>query len=173
MFAAQLRRDDEPAHFYIDKNPLNFRYLDVIAALFPNARMIHCRRDRHDVALSLWCQHFAHEDMGFAYDFDDIAAFADGYLRLMRHWRPCNPLPIFDVDYEALVTAPDVELARVAVFLGLDWVSANRVHAHPYRDAIATASVWQARQPIHTGSIGRWHRYKALLPAAEAAFPDN
>ena len=68
-----MRRDDAPAQFYIDKNPLNFRYLDFIVALFPNARFVHCRRDARDTALSIWMQHFAHEDLGFAYDFATIS----------------------------------------------------------------------------------------------------
>ena len=40
---------------------------------------------------------------------------------------------------------------------------------------VKTASLWQARQPVYTTSVGRWRRYapwlgelKELLPAAEA-----
>jgi hypothetical protein len=45
FYLAQLRQDDAPASIYIDKNPLNFRYLGLIAAMLPRARIIHCRRD--------------------------------------------------------------------------------------------------------------------------------
>jgi hypothetical protein len=31
-------------------------------------------------------------------------------------------------------------------------------------DAIATASVWQARQQVYASSIGRWRAYADLLP---------
>ena len=58
-YLAQIRQDDAPARFYIDKQPLNFLHLDLIAALFPNARMIHCERNERDTALSIWMQYFA------------------------------------------------------------------------------------------------------------------
>ncbi|MGA9342351.1 MAG: sulfotransferase [Rhodanobacteraceae bacterium] len=172
MYAMQLRRDDAPARVYLDKNPLNFRYLDVIAALFPNARIIHCRRDRREVAFSLWRQQFAHDDLGFAYDFADIAAFAEGHDRLMAHWRQRNILPILDVDYESLVAAPEAELTRVAEFLGLDRPAADADAPTP-AGAIATASLWQARQPVHSRSLGRWRRYADLQPLLVSSFPDE
>lgn len=170
IFAAQLRRDDAPARFYIDKNPLNFRHLDLIAALFPGARVIHCRRERRDTALSLWCQHFAHEDLGFAYDFADIAAFAEGHDRLMAHWLQRGALPILDLEYESLVAAPQSELARVGDFLGLGARPVDSPANLLGDGAIATASVWQARQPIHTRSVGRWRHYREWLPELDSAF---
>jgi len=31
-------------------------------------------------------------------------------------------------------------------------------------DAIGTASLWQARQPVYTRSIGRWRNYAPRIP---------
>ena len=45
LIQAHMRRDDAPARFYVDKNPLNFAYVDFIAAMFPRARFVYCRRD--------------------------------------------------------------------------------------------------------------------------------
>ena len=106
LYLSQLRQDDPPASFHIDKNPLNFRHLGLIAAMLPQARIIHCRRDSRDTALSLWSQHFAHAEMAWSYDFDDIAEFARGHVALMQHWRSHLPLPIFDLDYEAWLAIP-------------------------------------------------------------------
>lgn len=160
LVSTHMRRDDSPAHWYLDKNPLNFRYLGLIAALFPRARIVHCRRNPRDTALSLWMQHFDHADVGFAYAFDDIAHYVRGYEQLMTHWRATLPLPIFDLDYEALVTDQCTTLARLADFIGSRVVTA----AAENPGAIATASVWQARQPVYTDSIDRWQRYAAYLP---------
>ena len=55
-YAAHLRQDDSDARWYIDKQPLNFLHVDIILALFPNARIIHCVRNARDNALSLWMQ---------------------------------------------------------------------------------------------------------------------
>ncbi|HET8941124.1 MAG TPA: sulfotransferase [Rudaea sp.] len=165
----QMRRDDTPARWYLDKNPLNFRYLDFIAALFPQAAIIHCRRNLRDTALSLWSQHFAHEDLGFSYDFTDIAQFARGHDDLMAHWRAVLELPILDLEYEALATDPRSAIDNVTRALGMPEPSAEVDETSSPR-MIATASVWQARQPVYTSSIGRWKRYAAYVPELEALF---
>lgn len=172
IIAAQMRRDDAPATWYLDKNPLNFRYLDFIAALFPRARIIHCHRDLRDTALSLWMQHFAHEDLDFSYDFSHIAGFVDGYRRLQAHWSKRPALPTCDLEYEALATDPAAAVRRVAEFLGTSLNPGEGAHPQMPSNAIATASVWQVRQPVYTRSIARWRKYAPHLPELTALFPD-
>lgn len=163
FFLAQLRQDDAPPRYIIDKNPLNFRHLGLISAMLPNARIIHCRRDLRDTALSLWSQHFAHADLAWAYDFDDIVIYMRGYDTLMAHWQSKLPDSVFALDYEALVEDPEAMMARVRAFLGLDATSAQ--YDQESVGTISTASVWQARQKIHRKSIARWRHYQAYLPA--------
>ncbi|MDR3388056.1 MAG: sulfotransferase [Rudaea sp.] len=172
LVSVQFRRDDAPARGYIDKNPLNFRYLDLIAALFPSARIIHCRRNRRDTALSIWMQHFAHADSGFAYDFADIAAMATGYEQLMAHWRQTLALPIFELDYETLASGDPGCLRRLAQFLEV--APEPLLQAQPgVSGPVTTASVWQVRQPLHTRSIGRWRGYAPLLPELTRLFAED
>ena len=169
MIATQLQRDDAPAQVYLDKNPLNFRHLRLIAALFPQARIIHCRRGRRDTALSIWSQHFEHADLAWTYDFDDIAAFEGGYRQLMATAARFN-LPTHALDYADLVGDTTNTLATLNQFLGLP---AQADSAQPRQEtAIATASVWQARQPVHRDSLDRWKQYAELLPELIRAFPD-
>ncbi|CAM5606956.1 hypothetical protein RLIN73S_03638 [Rhodanobacter lindaniclasticus] len=125
--------------WYIDKDPNNFRYLDLIAAMFPQARVIHCRRGRADTALSIWFQGFARSHYGFANDLADIAEFFDGHDRLMRHWRERSPLPIFTLDYEALIDAPETTLEALRGFIGLPPLPASATSAAPTVVAIRRA----------------------------------
>jgi tetratricopeptide (TPR) repeat protein len=169
FFIVQLRQDDAPARFYIDKNPLNFRFLDLIAAMLPGARIIHCRRDLRDTALSLWSQHFAHEDLAWSYRFDDMADYARGYLALMKHWEKILPLPIFQLDYETLVNDPERTIGQLRSFLGAEGGASTSTDDKA--SVIATASVWQARQKVHGKSVGRWQHYAELLPELAAPGP--
>jgi tetratricopeptide (TPR) repeat protein len=169
FFLVQLRQDDAPARFYIDKNPLNFRFLDLIGAMLPAARIIHCRRDLRDTALSLWSQHFAHDDLAWSYRFGDIADYARGYSALMKHWEKNPPLPIFQLDYEALVSDPEHSIAQLRSFLGIEGGAA--ASSDDKAAAIATASVWQARQKVHGKSVGRWQHYRELLPGLASIEP--
>ncbi|HJU38605.1 MAG TPA: sulfotransferase, partial [Tahibacter sp.] len=166
LYRAQLVQDDEPARCYVDKNPLNLRHLGLVAAMLPDARIVHVRRDARDTALSLWSQHFAHDDMRWAYDVADIAAYRRGCDALMDHWRATLALPVFDLDYEALVADSGATVARLAAFLGVG----SEQRDAPDGEAIATASVWQARQAVYASSVGRWREYDAHLPELARAF---
>jgi tetratricopeptide (TPR) repeat protein len=169
LIATQMRRDDAPARRYVDKNPLNFRYLNLMLALFPNARIVRCRRGARDTALSLWSQHFAHPDLGFSYDFATIARVQESEARLMAHWRSALPgAAILDVDYEALVADPSAQLARIAEFAGVSGAESDGGG-----EVITTASVWQARQPVYAQAVGRWRRYAKFVPELTEMFADD
>lgn len=163
--AALYRRlavqDDPPVRLYLDQDPLNFRYLDIAAAMFPQARIIHLRRDRRDTALSLWSQDFAHPDLAFAYDLGDIATFMQGHDALMQHWKRMPAIAIRGLDYESLVADPDAVLADLGEFIGASPAAASGPSAAA---PIQSASVWQARQPVYTTSVGRWKRYLSHVP---------
>ncbi|KZC19835.1 sulfotransferase [Rhodanobacter denitrificans] len=161
-YAAQLVQDDAPARWYIDKQPHNDMHVDLILALFPQARIIHCRRNARDTALSLWMQSFHPGTQDFASDFADIAAVIHGSRRLMAHWQRRYPAAVREVRYEELVGDPDGCIGALADWLGLPAAIAP---AAPDRErAISTASLWQARQPVHTRSVQRWRAYATLLP---------
>jgi len=150
-----------------DKTPLNFRLLGMIAALFPRARIVHCRRDPLDACLSMYQQGFQGGNE-FSNDLDDLAAFYANYQRTMALWREVLPTPLHELRYEELVAAPEDEAQRLIAALGLEW---DPRCTHPERAAtvVRSASAWQVRQPINTGSVGRWRRYARQLEPLRAA----
>jgi len=173
VIRTQMRRDDAPARFHLDKNPLNFRHLDFIAACFPNAKIVHCQRGARDTALSIWMQHFAHDDLGFAYDFADISNVARDSDALMAHWRARLPLAILDVDYERFVAEPQAQRHRLEEFLGLPTHADGNDAEDGNAQSITTASVWQVRQPVYTHAVERWRRYAPYLPELTTLFPER
>ncbi|MGH8113961.1 MAG: sulfotransferase [Rhodanobacteraceae bacterium] len=154
-------QDDVPATWYLDQDPLNYRYLHIAAAMFPQAKVIHLRRDRRDTALSLWSQDFAHPDLAFAYDFDDMKAYMTCHDALMRHWKQTLRIPVHELDYETLVAEPGATLAALRTFIG-----APEADGGPSKNVtpVQSASVWQARQPVYTTSVGRWRHYAPHVP---------
>ena len=169
IYLAHVRGDDPPVRCYVDKNPLNWRYLDAVAAMFPHAHVVVCRRHRRDTALSIWSQSFAHVDYAFAAEFADIAAFAAGCDRLLAHWQATLPLAIHAVDYEQLVGDPRRTVNTLLAQLGLDPLPADAA-AVDTAGVITSASQWQARQPVHTRSVDRWRHYAPYLPELERLF---
>lgn len=162
-YAAQARRDDAgDARWFIDKQPLNFRYVDLALALFPDARIVLCQRSPRDTALSLWMQYFMEDVQGYAYDFGNIALVMHDCERLMAHWRRRFPASIRNIRYEELVSGPGPVVEELAGWMGLPSVDLA-LTPHP-TSAISTASLWQARQPVNARSIGRWQHYASCIP---------
>lgn len=164
-YARRARRDDAgDADWFIDKQPLNFRYVDLALALFPDARIVHCRRSARDTALSLWMQCFLEDVQAYSYDFDDIAQVMRDCDRLMAHWTRQFPQAIRTVQYEQLVTAADDVADTLAHWIGIPARQTARNAPTGAASSIATASLWQARQPVTTRSVGRWRGYASCVP---------
>lgn len=167
QWSVQARR----ARAAVDKNPLNFLHLALIRTVFPEAVIVHCVRDPRDTCLSIYFQNFAHERNAYAYALDDIAYVYRGYRQLMDHYAQVLPGSIHTVEYERLVADPENESRRLVAAAELPWNDRCLEH-HLGGEAIATASVWQARQPIYTRSVGRWRHYEPHLAPLMAALGD-
>lgn len=153
----------------IDKNPLNFLHLGLIARIFPHARILHCRRNPLDTALSIWLQNFAHPRNDYAYRESDLAWVFAMYRRLMAHWEEVLPVPLCTVEYEELVADPEKELRRATERLGLAWEPALLDDGRAADGVIATASLWQARQPVYRHAVDRARNYEPwIAPLREA-----
>lgn len=97
----------------------NFYYLGVAASLFPNVRVIECTRDARDIARSCYFSDFStSRGLPFSYDLRHIAAYVNGYRRLMQHWSNSG-IPVHRLNYERLVLEPKQECQRLSDFLGL------------------------------------------------------
>jgi tetratricopeptide (TPR) repeat protein len=156
----------------VDKSPLNYFNLGLVALLFPRSRVIWCRRDPRDIALSIYSENFA-LDAPFATDLEAIAHSIALQTRLMRHWQSVLPLPIHELQYEALVESPEPQARGMIAFLGLPWESAC-LEFHRSNRAVQTPSRWQVREPIHGRSAGRWRGYADSLPAFDPdSFPGS
>jgi tetratricopeptide (TPR) repeat protein len=165
IYTAQSRQDDaDDAHWFVDKQPLNFRYVDLMLAMFPHAKVIYCQRGERDIALSLWKQCFTKDVQGYAYDFDDIALVLRDCRRLRSHWCGRFPDSVRITHYEDLVSDPSATVASLAQWIGLPTPSTHDDAAGRPASQISTASLWQARQPVNTRSIERWKRYAAYVP---------
>lgn len=141
----------------VDKQPYNFLHVGLIAMLFADARIVWCRRDPRDVALSIFSESFSPLS-SYATDLDDIRFFIEGQERLMRHWQSVSPLSILEVRYEDVVTDTETQVRRLIDFAGLPWDAACLAF-HSSGRSVQTLSRWQVRQPVHSRSVGRWRNY--------------
>jgi tetratricopeptide (TPR) repeat protein len=154
----------------IDKTPHNYENLGLIALLFPNARIIHCRRNPLDNCVACYMQNFS-ESHGYNGDLTVLGAYYREYQALMEHWRRVLPIPMIDIDYEEMVADQEGVTRRLIYFAGIEW-SDECLRFFDLERQVRTPSRWQVRQPIYSSSVGRWKRYEKFLDPLKAALAD-
>lgn len=152
---------------FTDKLPHNAIRLGLIAKLFPDARVIHVRRNPLDTGLSNFFMRF-HAGHGYSNHLDMIGAQFRIVTDSVATWRRTVDIDILDVRYEALVSEAEPEVRRLLDFIGLEF---NDKCLRPHRGdrGVMTASQWQVRQPIYGHAVSRWRAYEKWLQPMIAA----
>lgn len=154
-----------------DKMPGNFMHLGLIELLFPDAYIIHCKRDPLDTCLSGYFQDFSRSHP-YSYDLSNLAAFYTGYNRLMKHWKNVLNIPIFEVEYENLVKNQEEMSRRLLDFCELEW-SDQCLKFHETKRFVGTASYDQVNQPMYERSVQRWRNYEKHLDALKTVLQQS
>lgn len=166
----QLQTHDHKARRIVDKLPHNFENIGLIHLFFPNAIIIHLRREPRDVAISNYFTDYQARfgGMGFAYDLQHIGEQIADEQRLMAHWKRLLPNRILTIDYETLIQEPETETKKILQHCRLPW-DARVLQFDKLQRTVKTASVWQVRQPLYKTSIGRWQNYADHLQPLQRA----
>ncbi len=158
------------AERFTDKMPLNFFYAGLIQKALPEAKIIALRRGAMDSCLSNYRQLLTvqHSYYHYTYDLRETAKFYRQFDSLMAHWRSTLPAGNFiEVAYEDIVHDQENQTRRLLEFCDLDWQEAC-MRFHENEAPVSTASSVQVRQPLYSGSIGRWQRYGDKLDGLKA-----
>lgn len=147
---------------FTDKMPLNFRWVGIIAAILPEARFVHCRRDPVETCFSIHSSYFASGGNRYSHDLDDLADYYRQYRRLMAHWHAVLPGRILDVDLADVVGDQEGETRRLLDFLGLGF-DPRCMDFHANGSPVATLSSMQVRRPVYGGHSDRLTPYLPYL----------
>ncbi len=162
-YLTHLKRLAPGAERVVDKHPLNFLHLGLIAKLFPGARVIHTVRDPRDTCLSCYFRNFLNA-MSFATDQRWLGSFYCEYARLMEHWRQTLPgapvdLRFTEIRYEDIIADQEGASRRLIEFAGLDWdEGVMRFHERP-RPA-PTLNADEIGRPVYATSVAKWKAYE-------------
>jgi tetratricopeptide (TPR) repeat protein len=146
----------------INKLPLNFLYIGFILTSFPEAKIIHMKRDARAVCWSIYKSNFRNTGNGYSYNFDDLAGFYGLYTDLMDFWHQLFPDRIYDMCYEDLTTNQEEETRKLLQYCELDW-DKNCLSFHKNKRAVKTASAVQVREKMYQGSSEAWKKYEVHL----------
>ena len=147
-----------------DKMHINFLYSGLIAAAFPDAKIIHVKRDPSATCWSIYnkCFPFDLKNLEFAYSLDDIVKYYLQYKDLMRFFYDYLPNKIYELDYELLVINKEEEIRKLIKYLDLDWDD-NCLLPQNNTRSVRTASIRQVREKIYQDSSKKWQKFKPFI----------
>ena len=148
-----------------DKTPQNFLYIGLLAAAFPEAKIIHVKRNPAAVCWANYKQYFVSKSIGYCYSIDDVISYHKLYENLMVFWTNTLSKRIYNLDYELLTVNQESETRKLIEYLGLDW---NEKFLSPQNNmrSVSTASNLQIRKKVYKGSSQQWKKYQPFLNGA-------
>lgn len=157
--SGDFRRTDKP--MFIDKANLNWMQIGLILLALPNAKVIDVRRNALDCCWANFKMLFA-EGYPAANDLRHVGRFYRDYVRLFDAMQVAAPNRILSVRYEDVVDDIEGQTRRMLGFLGLEF-EPGCLDFHLAKDAVATASSEQVRQPLNRKGIGSAEPYRQWL----------
>ena len=148
-----------------DKMPQNFRFIGLLDAAFPEAKIIHIRRDPAAVCWANFKQYFTSKGISYSNDINDILNYHKLYENLMAFWKTELSDRIYELDYEKLTLYQGKEIRQLIEFLDLEW---DEKCLSPQNNSriVNTASSLQVRNKIYQGSSEQWKKYEPYLNGA-------
>ena len=161
-YFADIRITGATDHF-TDKHPLNFEAAGLIGRLFPDAIIIHVRRNPVETCFSIYRNEFS-KFWTFADRLEDIGHYYGQYARLTNHWQRVLGRRFHTVQYEEFSGNFDTMAPALVGACGLDWEEQCR-HFQSVGRAIPTFSAVQAREPVslRTGAAEHYRPFLGSL----------
>ncbi|MEQ9566574.1 MAG: sulfotransferase, partial [Pseudomonadales bacterium] len=170
-----LRPDIDPKQgqiLVIDKMLGNFDMIGLILQAIPEARIIHCQRNRIDTCISCYSMLF-NSPVNYSYDQKELAEFYSAYEEQMRYWHAhVPPSTLIKSRYEEMVADTEVQARRLLEFVNVPW-HPGVLDFYKQKRTVSTASMAQVRKPIYSSSVERWRPYEPYVQPMLNAFEQN
>jgi len=148
-------------YIFTDKSLDNFFYIDIIKKIFPNAKVINCKRNPTSSIMSLLKTIL--RDVTWAHNIDHIFKFFDIYYKMIENFKKIFPNYIYELEYEKFVKDPEFEAKKLISFCNLKWNN-KCLEFYKRKDLISkTASNVQIRNAVYTDSINKYLPYSEFL----------
>ena len=147
---------------FTDKMPLNFRFIGFILSAFPEAKIVHLKRDPIATCWSIYKHYFKSNGNGYASNFDDLSSYYLMYKGLMDFWHKTFPNQIYDISYEDLTLSQEKETRKLLNYCDLSWDD-RCLYFHKNTRAVHTTSGFQVREKMYQGSSEAWRKYEQYL----------
>lgn len=149
--------------FITDKLPNNFVFIGFIKHMFPQAKIIYCKRDAKANCMSIYKNYFPDNGIWFAYDQNELKKFYHLHLSYMDLWKNIFADEIYTIHYEDLINNQKVESEKLINFCNLEWEN-NCLKFYENKARVSTLSTSQVRNPIYKSSLKQYDNFTKYLP---------
>lgn len=162
FYLEKLNKLSDGKKIVTDKMPQNFLYLGLISIIFPEAKIIHVKRDPAATCWSNFKHYFSADGLEYSYTLKDTVRYFNLYQDLMDFWYENLDIEIYDLNYDTLTIYQEQETQLLIKYLELDWEEACLTPQKNKR-YIKTASKLQVRQKVYKGSSDVWRKFAPYL----------
>ena len=146
---------------FTDKTLDNFFYIGVIKKVFPEAKVIHCRRSPISSIISILKNNMP--TLHWAHNLDNIFEYFDIYHQTINRYNKILPNYIYELELEQLSNEPVLESKKLMQYCNLPW-SEKCLEFHKRSDLISrTTSNLQVRKAVYKHSIIKDNPYQPFL----------
>ena len=152
---------EESNYTFTDKTLDNFFYIALIKQIFPQAKVINCRRSALSSIMSILKNNLP--GVPWAHNLEHIFKYFDIYNKIIDNFNKIFPSFIYELELEKLSNEPVEESKKLMKFCDLTWDN-KCLEFYKRKDLISkTTSNLQIRKAIYKHSLEKDLPYKQFL----------
>ena len=146
---------------FTDKSLDNFLYLELIRKIYPNAKIINCKRDVLSSIVSIFQNNLT--ELAWTHSLENIFKYFDNYFKIIKKYNDTGSNFIYELQLEKLINNPEEESKKLMKFCELPW-DKKCLEFYKRKDLISkTASNIQVRKAIFKHSSNKYLPYKKYI----------
>jgi len=148
-------------YIFTDKSLNNFFYLELIKDIYPEAKIINCKRDILSSIMSIFQNNLT--DLAWAHNLDNIFKYFDNYFEIIENYEKVKSSDLYQLNFDKLINNPEEESQKLMKFCQLPW-DKKCLEFYKRKDLISkTASNVQIRGKIYKNSLEKYSPYKSFF----------
>ncbi len=148
-------------YIFTDKSLNNFFYLNFVKDVYPEIKIINCKRNVLSSIMSILQNNLT--ELAWAHNIENIFKYFNQYFEIIENFKNQYPGFIYDLEFEKLINEPEKESKKLMQFCDLQW-DKQCLDFYKRKDLISkTASNVQIRKAIYKHSKNKYAVYKEFL----------
>jgi len=164
-YLGALEKHSNGRSIVTDKMPNNFKYIGLVLLAFPEAKIVHVKRNPAATCWSNYKHYFPAKGLGHCYDLNDLVTYYGLYQELMLFWQEQFGNRIYNLNYDNLTINQEKETRALLQHLDLQWEE-GCLSPQNNKRSVRTASQQQVRQQVYQGSSQKWRKFEPFIGGA-------